>query len=150
MLIYGICYYYKNNKVQNIINHIKCFNNIKKDNDIFCLNIMIDSFDKKLYIEIENKFGELLQLNGILNYKILVDFNSGGTVLGLYNTFNYFKNNNENDYIAFFEEDFYSINDNWLNHSLNILNSNDYIYIGEHIPSKNTVIQNNYLYRVYL
>lgn len=120
MLIYGICYYYKTNKVQNIINHIKCFNNIKKDNDIFCLNIMIDSFDNKLYMEIENKFGELLQLNGILNYKILVDFNSGGTVLGLYNTFNYFKNNNENDYIAFFEEDFYSINDNWLNDSINI------------------------------
>ncbi len=146
MLIYGICYYYETNKGKNIINHIKCFNKIKKDNDIFCLNIMIDSFDKKLYIEIENKFGELLQLNGILNYKILVDFNSGGTVLGLYNTFNYFKNNNEDDYIAFFEEDFYSINDNWLNHSINILNNNDYIYIGEHIPSKNTVIQNNYLY----
>lgn len=130
MLIYGICYYYGKNKKQNIIQHINCFNNIKKDNDTFCLNIMVDSLDTNLYKRIENDFDEVLKSNNIFNYKILIDFNSGGTVLGLYNTFNYFKNNNENDYIAFFEEDFYSFNNNWLHDSINILNNNDYIYIG--------------------
>lgn len=146
MLIYGICYYYGVNKIQNIINHVNVFNNIKKPNDIFCLNIMIDSFDTNLYKMIENKFGELLQLNDIVNYKILIDYNSGGTILGLYNTFNYFKNNDEKDYIAFFEEDFYPINDKWLNDSIHKLNNNDYIYIGEHHPSINTIINDNYLY----
>ena len=76
----------------------------------------------------------------------MIDFNSGGTVLGLYNTFNYFKNNNKNDYIAFFEEDFYPINNTWLHDSINILNNNDYIYIGEHQPSCDSKTTNNYLY----
>lgn len=130
MLIYGICYYYGVNKTQNIINHINAFNNIKKMNDVFCLNIMVDSHDNNLYTEIENKFSNFLKLNEIINFKILVDYNSGGTILGLYNTFKYFKDNDDNDYIAFFEEDFYSINNNWLRDTINLLNEKDYIYIG--------------------
>ena len=132
MLIYGICYYYGVNKIQNILNHIKCFNNIKKDDDIFCLNIMVDSFDKDVWIKIGNKFHDLLKSYEVKNFKILIDYNSGGTVLGLYNTFNCYKHNDndKNVYIAFFEEDFYPINNDWLNDSINLLNNNGYIYIG--------------------
>lgn len=146
MLIYGICYYYGVNKIKNIINHVNAFNNIKKTDDIFCLNIMVDSDDNNLYTEIENKFSKMLEINNIVNYKILVDYNSGGTILGLYNTFNYFKNNDRKDYIAFFEEDFYGINDKWLNDSINKLNNNNHIYIGEHQPSGGAVLNDNYLH----
>ena len=66
MLIYGICYYYGVNKTQNIINHINAFNNIKKMNDVFCLNIMVDSHDNNLYTEIENKFSNFLKRKGII------------------------------------------------------------------------------------
>lgn len=107
---------------------------------------MVDSDDNNLYTEIENKFSKMLEINNIVNYKILVDYNSGGTILGLYNTFNYFKNNDRKDYIAFFEEDFYGINDKWLNDSINKLNNNTYIYIGEHHPSSGAVLNDNYLY----
>jgi hypothetical protein len=146
MLIYGICYYYGKNKKQNIINHIKCFNNVKKDNDIFCLTIMVDNNNTDLHNKIEIEFIELLEANCVLTHKILIDFNSCGTVLGLYNTFNYFKNNNKNDYIAFFEEDFYSINNNWLYDSINKLNNSDYIYIGENTQDIHSKITNDNLY----
>ena len=148
MLIYGICYYYGVNKIQNILNHVKCFNNIKKADDIFCLNVMVDSFDKDAWIKIENTFHDLLKSYEVKNFKVLIDYNSGGTVLGLYNTFNCFKNNdydnNKNVYIAFFEEDFYPINNNWLNDSLELLNSHSYIYIGEHQPPSRSVITKKY------
>jgi len=116
-----------------------------KNNDIFCLNIMIDSNDKNLHSAIMDDFNKLLMTHYILNKKIIITFNSGGTVLGLFNTFKYFENTDKTNYISFFEEDFYPINKNWFIDSIDLLNTGKYIYIGEHISERTPSINNNNL-----
>ena len=133
MLIYSICYYYGKNKKENINTHIDCFLQINKENDLFLVCIMIDSHDIEVHNKIRYEILEYVKSNYNINFDIITNFNWGGTIVALYDTYQYSKKiyNNLNPYIALFEEDFYSINKLFLNDSINLLNNNNNIYIGE-------------------
>ena len=127
MLIYGICYYFNNQKIKNIQNHITCFKRISNANDTFSVCVMIDSHDLTEHDTVKNYIEKIIKENNMLNFKVFTCFNYGGTVLGLWKTFEYYKTYTNHN-IAFFEEDFHPINTNWLNDSNELLKTNKYIY----------------------
>jgi len=128
---YGICYYYGKNKISNIYKHYEVFKRIKNPNKTFWLVLTIDEKDEKKRSDISKKL--LNNLN--LDIKYIHDFNWGGTVAALHLLYQYLKVYLKKDaYIAFFEEDFTPINDNWLNDAIKYLPGN--YYIGEgNVPS---------------
>jgi len=134
MLIYSICYYYgKNNKV-NIDKHIECFNKITENNKIFIINCMVDTDDHNIGLNDINDY--MKQFN--INFKVITSFNWGGTILGLWDTYNFLKkiiniNSYHQTYIAHFEEDFRPIKSNFYIASKRriTLFGHRYIYVGE-------------------
>jgi hypothetical protein len=139
MLVYSVCYYYGKNKFSNIINHVNTFLNIN-DKKIFIVQIMVDSHDQEnnynINIDISNKIKNLINNN---KYKVLVNYNWGGTILGLWLAFNIFYNIlDDNTYLAHFEEDFHAINNNvkWYKDCQDLFRLNNYIYIGETTTGK--------------
>ena len=152
-LVYSICYYYGNNKISNILNHLDAFNRIKINKQFILVN-MVDSDDINYINNVENNLSDIIKnYNNDINFKILSSFNSGGTILALWITYNYNKFIDDNLYVAHFEEDFHPNNNDWLEQSILLLNNNNkkYIYIGEHIPSatistnvKNTKLEAKY------
>jgi hypothetical protein len=142
MLLYSICYYYGKNNKNNIINHLAIFSKINVVEKEFIITAMIDSHDTTYFNHVENELGNFIQMhNPTIRYKILTSFNWGGTIAGLWLTYNYgkmYNHNNQNNYVAHFEEDFVAINDKWYPHALEYLNTNTekFIYIGEHISNK--------------
>jgi len=136
-LIYSICYYYGKNKFKNILNHINSYKNIDCEKK-FIVFITIDSFDKeyhnKVKNEIINKIKLILDISEVI---ILTDYNWGGTIQALYEIYLYLEHlYSKKIYIAHFEEDFIPINNKWYIDSKTLLEKNNYIYIGEHCPSK--------------
>jgi hypothetical protein len=129
MLIYSVCYYYGKNKKSNIVDHLKSFLEINENNKEFVLNVMIDSYD--IHQKVINELSKIiLDFNNSVKFKILTNFNWGGTILGLWMIYKYLKKNNV--YIAHFEEDFQPINNKWYDFAKDIFDNNkDYIYIGE-------------------
>jgi hypothetical protein len=136
MIVYSVCYYFTQNKVNNIIDHINVFNIIKDDKQ-FILTVMIDSTDKQIHNNVIAELTTIIQTNlKSNNFIILTSYNWGMSVLGLWLTYSYCKevyDNNTCLYIAHFEEDFRSTcqNNEWLLDSINLLHDNKYIYIGE-------------------
>ena len=130
-LIYGICYYDGSGKTQNITRHVGIFNELKVDNKQFVVALMSDSPTPSRPDEIP---GDAIVVNS---------FNWGGTVSGLWGVYNEFKCHDANDIVAFFEEDFYPTNTDWLKDSKELLEQNEYIYIGEHIPNDSFVDNDN-------
>ena len=152
MLIYSICYYYGRNKKQNINTHVNCFLEINKPKDLFLVCIMIDSHNIEFHNKIRFEIMEYINSNYNINFDIITDFNWGGTIAALYDTYLYSKKiySELNPYIALFEEDFYHINKLFLDDSINLLNCNKYIYIGEHKESlcdPNNNIRNTKVYK---
>ena len=147
MLLYSICYYYGKNNNSNLINHLNSFLKINSDEKEFVLVNMVDSHDTDYFNKIEDKLSNIiLHYDNSIKFKIISSFNWGGTIVALWLTYNYGKIYDDNTYVAQFEEDFYAINDKWLEDSKKLLNSTEsnYIYIGEHIPPANLqLIQNN-------
>ncbi len=132
MLVYSICYYYGKNKTKNILNHIKVFEKINDTQKIFVIANMIDDLNN---LEDSEKFlGDIIkQTNPFINYKIITTYNWGGTIAGLWITYNYVKDTyNDDCLVAMFEEDFYAtVSDNsWLEESKRLLTENT-IYVGE-------------------
>jgi hypothetical protein len=85
----------------------------------------------KNYDIIENEISNIIKSYTDYKFKVIVSFNSGGTILGLWLSYNYVKDINiKNAFFVFFEEDFLPINNNWLIDSIMKLN-NILIYIGE-------------------
>ena len=113
----------------------------------FILVNMVDSRDVDYLNKIEVELSQIIaNYNNHIKFKIISSFNWGGTIVALWLTYNYGKIYDDNTYVAQFEEDFYTINDKWLEDSKKILNSTEsnYIYIGEHIPPANLpLIKNN-------
>lgn len=96
---------------------------------------MIDSKNLNEHEIIKKNINNLLIDNNLDNFNIITTYNWGGTICGLWKTYDFYKNYNHENYIAFFEEDFNPINNLWLEDSIKLLNTDKYIYIGEHIPS---------------
>ena len=128
-LIYGICYYIKNNKI-NIFRHLDCFNKIGHSDKEFYIILMDD--DKSQQSQESHKKTLLTDLNLVNQSNIccLTSFNWGGTIAGLYILFQHLKSTQTaNCYVCYFEEDFRPINTNWLNDSILYLKDN--YYLGE-------------------
>jgi hypothetical protein len=130
MLLYSICYYYGKNKKTNIKNHVDAFSKIKKNGDLFILNTMIDSKEQCVHEEIKKTLCSFITSILDSSFVILTSFNWGGTIVGLWMTYNYGKVNNLNAYIAHFEEDFGPGNNKWLIDSIKLLDDNTY-QVGE-------------------
>jgi hypothetical protein len=146
MLLYSICYYYGKNKLSNIVNHLNVFSKIENTDKEFVLVCMVDSHDTNYFNEVEKSLSDfIIQHNNSVNFKILTSFNWGGTILGLWLTYNYGKIYNDDCYVAQFEEDFIPINDLWYVDAVNLLNdkTSNYIYIGEHIPPATAPLTKN-------
>ena len=144
MLFYSICYYYGKNNKNNIIDHLNIFSKIDVVEKEFIITAMVDSHDTTYFNNVENELGHIIEThNSTIRYKILTSFNWGGTIVGLWLTYNYgkmYNHNNEINYVAHFEEDFVTINDQWYTDTLEYLNINsntqDVIYIGEHLSNQ--------------
>lgn len=104
MLLYSVCYYYGKNKKQNILDHLIEFNKIKEKDDIFILTVMIDSKDKENHNKVKTELSQFIELQHKIKYKILTSYNWGGTILGLWMTYQYGKCY-DNAYLVHFEED---------------------------------------------
>lgn len=125
-LHYGICYYYGKNKVENIINHFKVFQNIPQPNKFFWVVFTIDNNDPKEREKIcQKELGRLK--NNEVHY--LHDFNWGGTVAAMHHLFQHLHKTQPDAYLAFFEEDFTAKNKDWFNDCKKYLPGN--YYIGE-------------------
>lgn len=74
---------------------------------------------------------EVLEKHGIPSAILTHGYNCGGTIEGFFTTFQYMEKNNLFDtYVAYFEEDFYPLNTDFLKASLEKLDST-VIYVGE-------------------
>ena len=134
MLLYSVCYYYGKNKKKNLIHHLDFFNKIKEKDDIFILTVMIDSKDMEIHNKVKYELSNLIEMSRLLlnnNYKILTSYNWGGTILGLWMTYQYGKDK-KNAYIIHLEEDVKIINNELIKDVKKIFDmNNDYIYVGE-------------------
>ena len=72
ILLYSVCYYWGKNKVSNIKEHINSFNKIRKPNDLFILNVMIDSEEKTIHEEIKEILSNEIISKIILNNIIIL------------------------------------------------------------------------------
>ena len=132
MFIYSITFYGNKNKIENIQKHINEFNKIKISKK-FILCVMINDINNKqiYYDKYHDYLKNILNLN---NFDIIINFNWGGTIAGLWYIYLYCSKLNDlnNIYIAHFEEDFTPINDEWHEFSKELLDKNDiYSFIGE-------------------
>jgi hypothetical protein len=140
MLLYSICYYYGKNKISNLINHFNSFLKINTKEKQFILVNMVDSHDINYINDVESNLSNFIKnYNTDINFKILSSFNWGGTILGLWLTYNYSKLYDSTTYVAHFEEDFGPYNDKWLEDSISLL-SDEIIYVGE---NTNGVLKSN-------
>lgn len=147
-IVYSFCFYYGYFKSNNIKRHLEIFNLLKtiyiKFNFTLIINIMIDEHESILRQHIVDNMKHNLELPD--DIIITHNYNSGGTIQGLDDTYTYLINNNySNCYIAYFEEDFYPYNTDFLNDSINKL-TDEYIYIGEVTNTEiaNRVTNNGY------
>jgi len=132
-LHYGICFYAGKNKVSNIQKHYEIFQNIQQENKNFYIIFMVDSKDPDERIKFSRNTLKSLDLLKKTNIHFLHDFNWGGTIAGLHLLFQHLKNQ-QNSYIAFFEEDFQATNPEWFETAKKYIP--DYFMIGEgNIPS---------------
>jgi len=131
MLLYSICYYYGKNKQSNLINHINAFLKIEHVDKEFVVINMVDSHDSQYINEVESILSEfIINFNTNISFKIISEFNWGGTIVALWLTYNYGKKYDDNCIIAQFEEDFGPYNSEWLKDSIDLLTEN-IIYVGE-------------------
>jgi hypothetical protein len=135
-ILYGFCFYYGYFKYNNIVSHINKFKELEQSYNSYnfklIINVMIDEKDNVIREKMTNELQYRIENDFNITPILTHNFNYGGTIAGLYDTYLYMKDNNlKNYYICYFEEDFYYINLLFLDESLKRLNTNDYIYIGE-------------------
>ena len=140
-IIYGVCFYFGSYRKQNIIDHIQIFKDLcstfSEHTFDFCITCMIDESDpNKRQIETLRLYEDFNELKNI-KCTLLHNFNSSGTLQGLDDLFTHFNTDEyKNSYVFFFEEDFLPINLLFLNDSIDLLKSDEYIYIGESTTGK--------------
>lgn len=140
MLIYSITHYFKNN-VNYVKQHINKYNKLVNHDKIFVLCVMINDINKRQFFT--DKYTQLLtdffekfnnnEHDKNSKFKIIVQYNWGGTIAGLWYTYKYALDNfKSTDYLAHFEEDFKPKNNSWYTYVRQMLDNNQcYIYIGE-------------------
>uniref|UniRef100_A0A6C0E3R9 Uncharacterized protein n=1 Tax=viral metagenome TaxID=1070528 RepID=A0A6C0E3R9_9ZZZZ len=134
MLLYSICYYHGKNKKSNLKKHVACFLDVEQKEKQFLVCVMVDSFDIERQKQVETELSEFIETISVdINYKILSSFNWGGTIAGLWVTYNYSKTigiDSSSIFIGHFEEDFGPYNKEWVNDSMKLL-TQDVTYVGE-------------------
>lgn len=127
VLVYSICYYYDAGKTINILNHQKCFESIKSsEDDIFVITCMTDDMSKR--DKISRRLKQILKVK----HEIIIEYNWGGTIVGLWLVYKHFKKFPLNIYVSHYEEDFLPIDVKTIEESKKLLEYNpDFIYIGE-------------------
>jgi hypothetical protein len=134
MLLYSVCYYYGKNKKKNLIHHLNFFNKIKEKDDIFILTVMIDSKEIEIHNKVKEELSDLIVKSRLVsnnNYKILTSYNWGGTILGLWMTYQFGKDKKK-AYIIHLEEDLKLNNYELIKDVKKIFDMNkDYVYVGE-------------------
>ena len=139
MLYYSIAHYYdvrsskEKTKYENIKNHIYQFNNLNIADKEFIIVTAVDTprEDVARYIDVKKhlyNFCKKIIPNHTVH--ILVEYNWGGTIAALWNTYLLIETLPKHGYIAHFEEDFISKNTTWYNKAIELLND-DTIYVGE-------------------
>lgn len=133
--IYGTCVYYGYYKKENILKHISVYNKLKETYPEhtfqMILNIMIDDKDEINRQHIIDLISHEINAS-TNNIKLTHNYNYGGTIAGLYDTYVYMKQYNLTDYyVMYFEEDFTATNMGFITISLELLNTHNYDYIGE-------------------
>ena len=135
-LLYGICYYEGSGKTHNITRHVDIFNNLDVEHKQFVVTVMSDNPEPRRPPEVPD---DAIVINS---------FNWGGTIAGLWVFFKECKGLfPANTVTAFFEEDFYPTNPDWLEDARRLLDC-DNIYVGEHLREfwDAKVIENNTKY----
>jgi len=128
MLIYSICYYYGKNKVSNLLNHLHSFKALEENDKKFIIVVMMD--DINLQNEIYDEFNSMI-LEHDINFDIIVNYNWGGTILGLWLVYKYIESTyDENTFVCMFEEDYGPQDTRWFDTALNLL-TDDLKYVGE-------------------
>jgi hypothetical protein len=137
MLYYSVVHYYdrrsprKKIKYNNIKKHISAFLNIEDDKE-FILVSFVDTPSGDIHYknvkENLEKFCLLYLPNK--NYHIILKFNWGGTIAGLWYTHLFMCSNNKHGYISLMEEDFGPKNSDWYSAAKEKLTDN-IIYVGE-------------------
>lgn len=127
-IVYGICVYYGYFREKNIHKHLDVYNKLVASYPShtfkFIVNLMID--EKNL--SIRNTIAETIKERFPAHVIILTNYNYGGTIAGLYDTYEYLKENRLTDWhIMYFEEDFYATNIEFLEISIKILEEVDYV-----------------------
>ena len=141
-LLYSVCYYYSKDKKENILKHLTQFRKIMHGNDVFVLSVMVDSDEGDVHSRVKNEISDFVKSSSGIEHVVLTCPNWGGTILGLWMAYQYGKRHNKDAYVAHFEEDFVPISSDWYSDSLKLLDTGEYIYIGEHIPSTSNPEQN--------
>lgn len=129
-LVYSVCYYYEGNKEINLKRHLESFKLLEKSNIFekctYAIVCMTDSIHKSE--KIKNKVKDII---GDANILILVEYNWGGTIAGLWKTYTHFKDSKDNIYVSHFEEDFVPKNEEATKKAIELLQTGKYVYIGE-------------------
>jgi hypothetical protein len=138
MLYYSVAHYFdvkgsrKGAMYAHISSHIKEFLNTDEMNKEFVLVSFIDSERGNERYDIIKKELEDFCQNQLPHHKVhvIVEYNWGGTIAGLWYSYLYLKSNSLQGYIAHFEEDFGPKNNNWYKDARDNLKE-DIIYVGE-------------------
>ena len=138
ILYYSVAHYFdisskrKNNKYKNIDNHISQFLNIENEEKEFILISAVDKPRGDIYYKtVKEELSDYCKKK-IDKYPVhvIIYYNWGGTIAALWECYNYLNNTYKNGYIAHFEEDFGSKNNNWYLDSIMLL-KDDISYVGE-------------------
>jgi disulfide oxidoreductase YuzD len=127
-ILYGICVYYGYYRPRNIHKHLEQYNRLVAHYPhitfSFVINLMIDNKD----IAKRALIAKVVQDSFQYPITVLHNYNWGGTIVGLYDTYEYLYINQLYDHhVIYFEEDFYPTNLAFLAKSLEVLSSYDYV-----------------------
>lgn len=122
-LIYATNLYYERYQMKYIHEQYRCFQRITDIDKEFILCITTDNLDKteEIIADIRQKLPH--------EFTIIMDYNWGGNIASLHKLFTQYKNHTDT-YVAFFEEDFTPIDNQWLSMCKKYL-TDDIMMIGE-------------------
>ena len=138
MLYYSVAHYFDRPgplaqiKFDNIKNHVEQFQNTAEPNKEFVLVSFVDAPRGDAWYEDVRKRLEAfcLQLLPEKNYHVIVEFNWGGTIAGLWYTYTYLSSAGKEGYVAHMEEDFGPKNEGWYGAAKASL-TRGVVYVGE-------------------
>jgi hypothetical protein len=122
-LIYATNIYYERYQIRYLLEQYRCYQRLTDINKEFVLCVTTDHLDKK------DSIIQDLKIKLPYEYTIIIDYNWAGNIGSLHKLYTQYKNHIDTC-IAFFEEDFTPINNNWLSMCIDYL-KDDIMMIGE-------------------